>query len=382
MVFDMRTLIVFAGACHLLFAVLMAAYWSLRRDDRALAIWAVSNFVGAFGWLLIGLRGHVPDWASIAAGNALLQFDLMLIWAGTRAFTGRRIPWPVVVSPAVIILALFTVVPWVRDDVGHRVVAVNIALLLALVLVAVDASRDRRVENLRARRIVLLALLGAVVANITRAVLSANLTPGADFLGRNEAQEVGMFVFCLAPLAWNIGLLLMSRERLENELHQIARTDPLTSLYNRAGFAELAQREIGRRSHAQPTASVLVMDLDEFKYVNDTFGHIAGDRLLSALAERVKAALRPEDVVARFGGDEFCALLPCTSLAEGQLIAERVRSAVEGLVIEIGDVQISTTISVGVAEVAAGSDDVYRTLAVADDALYRAKRQGPNRVAS
>lgn len=133
MLFDMRTLMVFV-------------YWRLRREDQALAIWSVSNLVGSLGWLCIGLRYHIPNWTSIAVGNALLLLAWMLLWAGMRSFSSRPLRWPPVLVPAVTVLLLFLYIPPVRDNLVARVIVVNIGLMTCLLAVARDAWRDHQLE--------------------------------------------------------------------------------------------------------------------------------------------------------------------------------------------------------------------------------------------
>lgn len=380
MLLDLRTLILLLSATHFLFALLMLSYWRQRHLDQALAIWSACNLVGAAGWLFIGLRDLVPVWLSIPVGNALLLLAWMLLWAGMRSFANRPANWSLTLAPAATVLLLFLYVPPIRDNLVARIVVVNIGLMICLLAVSRDALRDEKTEPLYARRVIVFALLVAVISNLLRLLLVMDVDPGNSFLAPNWSQELGVFAQAMAVLAWNVGLLLMARERLENELVRAARRDPLTNVLNRGGFRELGDRQVQRSTRAGRPLSAMLMDLDHFKKVNDTYGHEAGDRLLCAFAETARKVMRPTDLLARYGGEEFCALLPDSDLAEALAIAERLRARFESVRITAGDAQVGTTVCIGVVEIHASGETIERALGRADAALYLAKRQGRNRV--
>lgn len=168
------------------------------------------------------------------------------------------------------------------------------------------------------------------------------------------------------------------RKRLENELQRLATTDPLTGLANRRAFFERGQPALeAARRYGQPT-SLLMIDVDHFKAVNDRHGHGVGDAMLRLLADRLREVLRQADLIARIGGEEFAALMPQTALEAAQQAAERLREACDGLAPDAsGGAAIS--ISAGVAEWRSG-ETLDHLLERADAALYRAKRAGRNRV--
>ncbi|MCK8783146.1 PleD family two-component system response regulator [Roseomonas sp. NAR14] len=167
------------------------------------------------------------------------------------------------------------------------------------------------------------------------------------------------------------------QERLREDLDRslmLAVTDPLTGLRNR----RYARRHLETLLRGEG-AVVLMIDVDRFKSINDAHGHAAGDIALRAVADRLRDALRVADVVARFGGEEFMAVMPSTRAEEALLIAERLRVSVEGPPVTIPDGAISLSVSIGMAAAVAGAS-AEATIAAADAALYRAKRAGRNRV--
>ena len=178
-----------------------------------------------------------------------------------------------------------------------------------------------------------------------------------------------------------VGLVDISeRKRLEGNLRRLATTDPLTGLHNRHHFFTTTRNEIERcRRFARP-ASVLMIDLDHFKAINDRFGHDTGDEVLRVFASAARAALRSHDILARFGGEEFAVMLPETDLLGALHIAERLRAAAEAQIIEFAPASIRYTISVGATELEPGDVSIDAALTRADSALYDAKRAGRNRV--
>ncbi len=171
-------------------------------------------------------------------------------------------------------------------------------------------------------------------------------------------------------------------KRAQEELRRLATVDELTGLHNRRHFFEVGERLLERlRCDGRP-AALLLFDLDHFKAINDTHGHAAGDRVLRAVAARCRRVLRPGDLLARLGGEEFAVLLPDTPRLPALRVAERLRRAVAGLRVQVAPgTTVGPTLSAGIAtaeEVAGGLD---RLLAAADRALYRAKAEGRNRVA-
>lgn len=178
-------------------------------------------------------------------------------------------------------------------------------------------------------------------------------------------------------VAGHLGLAL-DRARLYTELHRQAVTDELTQLYNRRYLLQCLQIEHERARETQQPLGVVVVDLDRFKQINDTYGHVAGDRALCQVARVLRSAVRNKDIVGRWGGEEFCVLLPEAPLAEVQRVAERLRERLaHDELAEAGVRQI--TASVGVAMLS--SDDTVDDLfGRADHAAYAAKREGSNRV--
>ncbi|MGB0127971.1 MAG: CHASE domain-containing protein [Rhodocyclaceae bacterium] len=171
------------------------------------------------------------------------------------------------------------------------------------------------------------------------------------------------------------------RRRLQADLERQARTDSLTGVNNRRHFLELAEAEINRAVRYGSALSVLMIDIDFFKAVNDTYGHAAGDQVLCRLTDICRAGLRETDPIGRMGGEEFAVLLPETDLAGAYDVAERLRGAIAATSVNQAEgLALRFTVSIGVASFVDRDASVGGLLRAADDALYMAKRGGRNRV--
>ncbi|WP_190275277.1 PAS domain S-box protein [Pseudodesulfovibrio mercurii] len=170
------------------------------------------------------------------------------------------------------------------------------------------------------------------------------------------------------------------RIELEREMKLLATTDALTGANNRHQFFALGAVEVQRAKRYALPLTVLMLDIDYFKSINDTYGHAAGDLVLKALSASVSATLRASDIFGRLGGEEFAVILPQTDIDEGAEAAERLRETLAGLAVEVGDESITFTVSMGVTRICAGDKTVEDVLNRADEALYKAKRMGRNRV--
>lgn len=186
-----------------------------------------------------------------------------------------------------------------------------------------------------------------------------------------------------ADLVWSIVEQKRASEQIQQlnvQLERLAMTDDLTGLTNRRSFFIQSTQEIKRAQRYQTPLSLLMMDLDDFKIINDTYGHDAGDQMLQCIANTLQENIREIDVLGRLGGEEFGVLLPNTEAGDAVKLAERLRLAVEGLSCTIQDQKINVTMSIGVASFSREQSNLDIALRNADSAMYQAKNQGRNRV--
>lgn len=181
---------------------------------------------------------------------------------------------------------------------------------------------------------------------------------------------------------WTTAIVSYIHLKMLAKLEPLATTDQLTRLYNRHFFTSELVKQINIWRRHQQSLSIIILDIDYFKKVNDSYGHLAGDYALKSLAKICKSQLRDIDTLARIGGEEFAVLLPATSVNGGMQIAERIRKQVEDYEFEFEGNTFNMTVSLGVAELTDESWSITEFIGAADDMLYKAKHAGRNRCTS
>ncbi|MEC4990710.1 MAG: GGDEF domain-containing protein, partial [Oscillatoria sp. PMC 1068.18] len=174
--------------------------------------------------------------------------------------------------------------------------------------------------------------------------------------------------------------LLRKQKKLINKLEKLAITDPLTGIFNRRHFLKIAAQELNRYNRYNCYFSFLMIDIDYFKRINDTYGHFIGDEVLRTMSKAVLKSLRKVDSFARFGGEEFAILLPETNLETAKDVAERIRQNISQLVIPTAEQLVQITVSIGVTTCKLKEESLEILLQRADQALYEAKNLGRDRV--
>ena len=347
---------------------------------RHLRIWTVGLLLHPLAWAMLALRGQLPDPVSISLGNGLLLLGFAEMARAVRGFQGlperRYRLWGVVVV-AVAGLVWFSEF---RPHYSARVLVNSVAATVLLGSIALAMSAAYRRGGFTAARLTgAFAAFGVLVA--AWRFVEHSLAPRAQG-SLFEAGPSDMVVFtyaCVGVMFLSLGFILMHTERAYDDLRKLATVDALTGVLARNGLAEQGARLIAEsRRHGRPL-SLLLMDMDQFKSVNDSLGHYAGDSLLRHLAERARLVLRGEDVLARLGGDEFVALLPSTDLNGARVVAERLRDGINQAHMRFQGQEVPAPLSIGVAQLQ--DDDVLDALLKrADQAMYRAKRAGGDRV--
>jgi diguanylate cyclase (GGDEF)-like protein/PAS domain S-box-containing protein len=218
----------------------------------------------------------------------------------------------------------------------------------------------------------ILAAPGTKATIEIQAVHADNSLRDFEVIGKNLLHEpaIGGLVVNMRDIT--------ERKRLMRELERLSETDSLTDTFNRRGFLKLAERELERARRSRSPSTLVMIDIDHFKGVNDRFGHAAGDMVLAMVAERCRSNIRTVDILARFGGEEFIILMPGAALEHAHKIVARLREAIAGTRVTTIKGDVSVTASFGLAVVEAGAVDLETCIRLADEALYDAKNSGRN----
>ena len=335
---DSFTVLISSCAAMVFVGVALFYFWNLDRASKWLLWWSVPFFIGGLGAASY-LR---PEWegnfATIGLGNAIRITALCLLWQGARVFERRKpVLWVLGLTPLAW-LGLCLIPPFYAS-MAARVTTVSLFNAVFCGLAAYELWRGRA-EGLASKRPAMQTFLSFAALMLARAV-TVTILPFP--IGALPADPMAMAIFNLVVFvhATFLGFLLIAvtKERREAEQRHFALLDPLTGLMNRRAFMSEVERVGRRRKGGREPMALLVLDLDHFKQVNDRFGHDVGDRVLVAFAGVAGACVRPTDQLHRMGGEEFCFILPDTSLAEAVAVAERIRQAFGGVAVSVGPQQ-------------------------------------------
>ncbi len=222
--------------------------------------------------------------------------------------------------------------------------------------------------------------------NETKDIPIIFLTAKTDEDSIEEAYDIGGSDYVTKPFKPRELLARVKRELklqdLQEKLKLLASTDPMTKLYNRRYFTEVALHTVELSKRTKQDLSIIMLDIDKFKNVNDTYGHQVGDEVIISLANELLKLQRKSDIICRFGGEEFVILLPNIDSNGAFVVAEKIRQQIESLSIEIeNSVSIKYTVSIGVSQINLETENnIESSLKRADDALYEAKENGRNKV--
>lgn len=372
---DIRTLVVMLVVSSLLMVITLTVGIKTGRP-AGFAKWNTGLGLVALGWLLVAFRGVLPDFVTIAVADGLLITGFCLELAAIIEFGGGTAPRLLLFAPGLLVFLLL--IPLSENYAGTTFL-MSSALVVLFCAVAVAALRYGPGGG-PGRWILAVACFASTVMLIVRAA-QIGLNPEiytSVYVG-SHIQSVTFIALFASTIVVPVGFLLMHRERDEVSLHKLATVDALTGLFNRRAFMDLAGREIARVRRLKSPYAVLMLDLDLFKRVNDDYGHQAGDQVLADFAAVAMHSVRTEDLVGRYGGEEFCILLPGAAMPQAMVIAERLRMAVSQR--PLGNLPRITTVSIGVAACSeASAVSLDAAINRADEALYRAKHEGRDRV--
>jgi diguanylate cyclase (GGDEF)-like protein len=372
---DLSTLFVVA-MCVAALLGLFLLYAGQQERVRALAWWGAAYLVGGFSVALWSLADEiVPP----SLPSALLFLACGMIWSAARLFHGRPVMWVAMSAGALSWIAACSFPAFVSGGT-QRAVAASLIVFAYVVLTAAELWRERRRNLIRRWPALFVPVLHGLVFLFPLPL--ASLLPSER--GMLTLASGWIAVFVLEVILYVVGtafiMLTLTREKTLTLHKTAALTDPMTGLYNRRGFDEGAGRVIAARTRRRQPVTALLFDLDHFKLINDRFGHATGDTTLKLFASVISTGMRSDDLIARLGGEEFAALI-VGSLEDGVAAAERIRVAFETAARAVGGRYVGATVSVGVA-CGNPEEGVEALLDRADRALYDAKRNGRNRVAT
>jgi diguanylate cyclase (GGDEF)-like protein len=354
--------------------------WRSNQDIEGLREWFLGYLAALVNISLFLARPPVPAFLSIFALQALFMCTGLMALIGVYRYLqypqmhGRWIGWSVVCSLLVILISAL------RDVNSVFSFGVGSVVTGAYLLWAAKILWDMASEQYPARKFFAIALFLHGTFTCFRVLLFTGGAIGPMFahVWWNNAQLILVEQLIMSPLV-GLGILLLVNEKHVSKLKVLAEQDFLTGIFNRRAFLGALQRACHQTQKAKQPLSILVMDVDHFKNINDTHGHSVGDEVLKKITALINGSLRHGDVLGRVGGEEFAVFLPNTDANAALAIAQRIRAKVCSEPLMLDSTPIVCSVSIGVSVLKAG-DSMDAALRHGDRAMYLAKTHGRNRV--
>ncbi|MBU0827126.1 MAG: GGDEF domain-containing protein [Gammaproteobacteria bacterium] len=375
------TLLTLAAILTALITSVLYAVWFFNKTIPGLRLWMLSFLFGSVFSVSLLARDWVPEVFAVMISQAAISMAAYFCLLASRNYMGRQpvshVLGVVGIGVLISLSVYFTVV---QPHLGMRFLLAGLGSGICFLLTAFTLAKG---ELRRVPARYLLAMVAGLHGTflLLRPVFFKLALP-ANASGQMDVNLVSQFVVLEAILAvvlLGFGALILANEFITSELRHLAEVDPLTNVFNRRAFLTLLDKAISSAERTQTAVPVLVMDLDHFKKVNDTWGHRAGDDVLRHFVVLANRCLRNEDVLGRLGGEEFAIFLPNAGGAGAIAVAERLRALIEAHPLVTDQRPIHLTVSVGVTLCAHG-DTADAALQRADEAMYLAKERGRNRV--
>jgi len=368
-------------ALHTILTVANSWLYKGMKGVRWFSLYSLLILLGA---IAVASRGRTPDFFSIVLGTLFVAAGYSVLFLSLKDFFGSR-TLQVYLQAALLLVAAVTMLQygWIEPDTTKRLIAYSFVLFCQQAHIAFFLYRNHD-HTLRVPTASMALMIGGLsLCNLIR-IIGVSLH-GAPRNYLNAGPFLAWILVINSCLQWGamVAFVWMTAAMLRGKLEAQAATDPLTGTLNRRGIEVAAEQYIMACRKDSTPLSAIVIDLDDFKRINDSYGHHCGDATLIAVASSLQRNMRSDDVLARIGGDEFAILLPNTPFNEAVTIAEQLRTSIAATEIIYGPVQTRVTASFGLAQLQPPSYDWEQLFLRCDKALYEEKQSdtdplGPN----
>lgn len=357
-----------------------------QNEHGGLRKWAWALGLESVAWLSFAIDRSFPNTTLIIAANLTLFIAQAVKLAAIYEYRG--LPWPRWQCMLPVLITLFACIFLARNGSHRHIVCGSLIYAAQMAMIAFALRHDAESRSGNAWHLLLGSTLAIMSIYVFRAIDSLSgsqiFTPLQTLLTSTPIQlTVFLFVIGL-NITESMGFVLMIKQRSDREIRALAMIDPLTGIFNRRAFMEHAEKECAAAQRNRLPLALLMIDVDHFKKINDRYGHPAGDAVLAEIAHILTSRLRKQDTIGRYGGEEFCVLLPGTEELGAIATGESLRHAISATPLTQAGLSIAVTVSIGITVKPASEilfkPDFSKLLAAADTALYQAKHDGRNRI--
>jgi len=379
MTFDMRLLWLIGALGALCLGILILLVKTRYPDHLAhvMSIWGAAHIVLGISCLIrLGRPWETPFVFHVISSTLVISGMSIECWAIRELKNAPTSRFVLIGPPLLTLVTGFWFVSVQRNVTIQLLIfdfiSAALMILIARSLFQTEEGHRPFADSVAACAFSLMAITScAVIVDYFR---DGHFRPEYDF-NQPRAFMNGVVAILLEEIVYALFLLMVS-ERLNRNLVIQAMCDSLTGLYNRRAFEEISFREISGASRSGLGLSLLLFDIDHFKRINDKFGHVAGDTVIQTVATTLRHSLRDEDFLCRYGGDEFCALLPRAQREHAENVAERVLQTFRELDFRLEGKAVEISVSIGITTDETCTMDLSSLITQADKALYRSKKAG------
>lgn len=364
-------------------AVALAARFYPGDLPRVGYLWAMAVGFATLGYAFIALRSSMPEGVSIIGGHMTGVAATCGFYHACLRLTRRKVNLFLIYMPAAVATVSAVYFSVYVPHLSLRVAIFSALAALPMALCAVIlAPRRGTPSSLTSRVGMSVFALGSAILLLRAAVrLPQDPTiPVRTQFAASSIEQLSILLTFVVFSALSLLFLIICNDRIKLELERLATLDSLTERFNRRTIESFGHREVASARRRRSSIAMALVDIDDFKQINDRHGHAAGDTALRSTVEVLEGNLRSRDVLGRYGGDELLIVMPETDADEAAAVCERLRKLLAAPRLVDGALQMTLTVSIGVASARGEGADFERLVQAADAALYQAKRQGRNRV--
>jgi diguanylate cyclase (GGDEF)-like protein len=381
--FDIRTLAMTNFMLGGLLSIGTVVFAKVHSSFRGFYQLGMGYFLFALGYVLFASRHHIHDFFSIVLANVLVASSFVVVIIGILNFL--HYPKIIFIKASSVLLVIITILffyfTFIQTNVNARIIIISSFVSGQAFFAAYKSYCHENPVTRIFIRFLASSCLFCALAFLCRIVITFNAAPLVNFMDAGYVDATSMIALQIFIVSTCLSLSWSASQQLAQKLKVQATIDSLTNLYNRRAFEEFAKKEVSRAERGQTHISVVLMDIDLFKQVNDTHGHQIGDQVLQEFSVRLTDSLRQYDILARYGGEEFMLLLPDTDTETALVIAEKLRVTICQPVFSVDQcLELEVSASFGVASSQGKTINWKALVTEADNALYLAKENGRNQV--
>ncbi len=382
---EFRTMLFMTGLLAIALSILLLAINSRTKILKGLKEWVFANLLIG-GAVIIFTQTILPLNMRAVIGGFLIVAGLSLYYISIRIFDKQPIRWRTIQIALLLFILIKIGIAFSSENEYFSVVfntIICMALTAATAIYLSEYANQKKSPEYGFTSAFFIIFTALTLWRFY--VLCTDKSAPVEHLTEWTLNQVTFLGCMLSVLAINFGFISMVNARLSELLDYSARHDWLTGMLNRGNLEKCAELLTVKTVKAKQTQALLLMDLDHFKLINDNYGHLFGDQVIQLFAQLAKDNMRSIDLLGRYGGEEFCAIMPNVTEKEAQMVAERIRQKYESMVMlfnenTANETPVKCTVSVGVCDSSQLGADFISMFSAADKALYAAKNAGRNKV--